>query len=298
MLYPIPEQVNDQTSNGFEREKTALGLPTTIEQLLAIDIQPDNQYSIPGYLLIELFSQLNEAGRLSDLIHVTAHNAKAALGTPLFALQHTSANLDTEEHAFFTEAIQSLKYISNLMDYLRNNGEVNMERLEDPKSLIRISLDAVKFDPDFSDIKFISTSSDPDSSISIRVNSTLFVGSLKNIIRNAAEAIRYRIDESPSIRRENIVTVELFGGDGVAEIIILITDTGNGIESERLDSILTTRNKTTKPNGSGIGLSSAYQMVRSLNGSMRVTSITSKDNPHECGTSIAIIIPIARSTAD
>lgn len=80
---------------------------------------------------------------------------------------------------------------------------------------------------------------------------------------------------------ELIIRTEVKGANAVIEI----SDTGLGIEAEKLDKIFDAY-YTTKRGGSGLGLPTARKIVEAHSGNIRVTSHASK------GTSFAIELPL------
>jgi len=69
--------------------------------------------------------------------------------------------------------------------------------------------------------------------------------------------------------------------------LIRISDTGVGIEPERIDRIFDAY-YSTRPQGSGLGLSTAKKIVESHNGTISVTSKPGK------GTSFTIKLPLQK----
>lgn len=67
--------------------------------------------------------------------------------------------------------------------------------------------------------------------------------------------------------------------------VIIISDTGKGIEPENMDKIFNAY-YSTKPGGSGLGLSTSQKIVEAHNGSIRVDSVPGK------GTSFTIQLPL------
>lgn len=67
--------------------------------------------------------------------------------------------------------------------------------------------------------------------------------------------------------------------------VIIISDTGKGIEPENMDKIFNAY-YSTKPGGSGLGLSTSKKIIEAHNGSIRVDSLTGK------GTSFTILLPL------
>jgi signal transduction histidine kinase len=70
-----------------------------------------------------------------------------------------------------------------------------------------------------------------------------------------------------------------------AKAVIIVSDTGRGIESENLDRIFDAY-YSTKPGGSGLGLSTSRKIIEAHNGSIRVDSVPQK------GSSFTIQLPL------
>jgi signal transduction histidine kinase len=70
--------------------------------------------------------------------------------------------------------------------------------------------------------------------------------------------------------------------------VIIVSDTGKGIEPENLDRIFNAY-YSTKSGGSGLGLSTSKKIIEAHNGSVRVDSVPGK------GTSFTIQLPLENS---
>jgi two-component system sensor histidine kinase HydH len=67
--------------------------------------------------------------------------------------------------------------------------------------------------------------------------------------------------------------------------VIIVSDTGKGIEPKNMDKIFSAY-YSTKPGGSGLGLSTSKKIIEAHNGSIRVDSVPGK------GTSFTIQLPL------
>jgi len=67
--------------------------------------------------------------------------------------------------------------------------------------------------------------------------------------------------------------------------VIIVSDTGKGIEQENLDKIFNAY-YSTKTGGSGLGLSASKKIIEAHNGTIKVDSIAGK------GTSFTILLPM------
>lgn len=71
------------------------------------------------------------------------------------------------------------------------------------------------------------------------------------------------------------------------DAVIIVSDTGRGIEPEDIDRIFDAFH-STKPGGSGLGLSTSRKIIEAHNGSIRVDSLKGK------GTSFTIQLPLEK----
>ncbi len=89
-----------------------------------------------------------------------------------------------------------------------------------------------------------------------------------NFIKNSMEAVGERIRSEYSHKGEIVISTECIEED---RFVLRISDNGCGIEAERLESIFTF-GETDKEYGSGYGLHSAANFVRSLQGRLYAES--------------------------
>jgi C4-dicarboxylate-specific signal transduction histidine kinase len=92
---------------------------------------------------------------------------------------------------------------------------------------------------------------------------TLLARILENLLLNAFEAD----GDPPAVK----IAVAL--DPAGRQAVIRVTDNGPGIAPDLLPDALFEPLKTTKPQGSGIGLWQARQLAQSLNGSLRAENI-------------------------
>ncbi|MDG1484173.1 MAG: ATP-binding protein [Myxococcota bacterium] len=117
------------------------------------------------------------------------------------------------------------------------------------------------------------------SSRPIRINISLLVQVLINLLTNAAHAVQGMLDP-----RIEVHCVEASGS-----AIIEVRDNGSGIRSELLDRIFDPF-FTTKPagEGTGLGLSVCRKLVEDMSGTMTLSSTLQQ------GTTVRVIIPLAK----
>jgi signal transduction histidine kinase len=111
---------------------------------------------------------------------------------------------------------------------------------------------------------------------SLLVDPDLFEQAVINLIRNAAEAASDA--DAPSVS----VTCELLDG----ELVIAVADNGRGLSKQQRARIFVPF-YTTKPDGSGIGLSLARQIAVAHRGRIEVQS------NHPAGSVFSIVLPAA-----
>lgn len=110
----------------------------------------------------------------------------------------------------------------------------------------------------------------------VQVNATRFKRMFANLLANAMDAIQDSGSISVSVERT------------VGSVEVRISDSGCGIPSELLSKI-GQAGVSTKPKGSGLGLSSAIEYLREWNGELRLESVVGK------GTTIHVSLPAAQA---
>jgi len=88
---------------------------------------------------------------------------------------------------------------------------------------------------------------------------------LENLVGNALDSINGKPDASVTVSTEQLVN----GSAANAAVRIVVTDTGAGMTQAELDRVFNDF-YTTKPSGSGLGLSIVRRLILDLNGSLRV----------------------------
>jgi signal transduction histidine kinase len=108
-----------------------------------------------------------------------------------------------------------------------------------------------------------------------------------NLLVNAFQAI----EESIAARRQpgNMGTITLSTAPHDGGVLVEITDTGTGIAPDHLDRIFDPFFTTKKVGaGTGLGLSTSFNIVRRHGGTMRVESVLGR------GTTFRIQLPLLR----
>jgi nitrogen fixation/metabolism regulation signal transduction histidine kinase len=217
------------------------------------------------------------------LIRVLMHEIMNSI-TPITSLSDSLSSLyrsgdnminpgDIDEKKIAT-TLQGLKVISE-------QGKGLMNFVESYRKLTRIprpEMKEVKISDVFSRVKILSGSFENLKNIQIifdQVNSEIMILAdenlislvLINLIKNAIEANENNID--------GIIRLSA-GKNAENRIEICVTDNGPGICTENLDKIFIPF-FTTRPNGSGIGLSLSRQIMGAHGGNLRVRSVPWKE---------------------
>ncbi len=130
----------------------------------------------------------------------------------------------------------------------------------------------------------------PDKLDFVCVDETQMEQVLQNIIINAREAMTDGNTLNISAENYNYSGVELpiEGGDYVK---IMISDNGSGINEKDIKRIFDPY-FTTKPNGTGLGLTTAYTILKNHGGFITV------DSEVEKGTTFTLYLPVSRDIED
>jgi len=184
----------------------------------------------------------HEDGHQKDLHEISPQNLTDIM-TSLEALQQRSENL----HQFINDYQQLTKIPAP------SPAEIELESyLEEIHSLFR---------PEFErrNIKF--TFQIESESQVIRADRNQVQQVLLNLVKNSMEALE-------SIKDPRLMIRSFREED---QIVVLISDNGTGIDPEIMDEVFVPF-YTTKPQGSGIGLSLARQVMRMHGGNIRIAS--------------------------
>ena len=184
----------------------------------------------------------HEDGRLKELKQLNQQNLSDII-TSIGALRIRSENL----HQF----INDYQQLSKIPAPVPENIDLK-PFIEEIHSLFRAELEKWK-------VKF-SLDIEPADQI-LRADKILLQQVLINLIKNGLEALQDVENPQMAIRSKV----------DHGRLLIVISDNGTGIEPDILDEIFVPF-YTTKPEGSGIGLSLARQIIRMHEGSLKITS--------------------------
>ena len=100
---------------------------------------------------------------------------------------------------------------------------------------------------------------------------------LINIIKNSIDSIT---------KNEGIISINILKTP--SDLTVEVKDTGSGIEAQNLKSIYDPFYTTKGKEGTGLGLSVSYAIIKSHGGSINITSKLEK------GSTVTLVVPIIR----
>lgn len=217
------------------------------------------------------------------LIRVLTHEIMNSIA-PIISLSETvteraeSNGMNERDYGIMLQAIQTIHRRSKgLLDFVENYRKLT--RIPAPTmQLFPVSAlfgDIQKLVP-ANDVRFVY--SIKPSELRLYADRGMIEQVLINLLKNAVEACSESL--SPEVR------VEAFRQDGIP--VITISDNGSGIVPEALDKVFVPF-FTTKPGGSGIGLSVCRQIMNRHGGNITVISEMEK------GTVFTMLFPGTRA---
>lgn len=238
------------------------------------------RYSVDGeysylYSIEDVYQLMlqNEIEAQRKLVSVLTHEIMNSL-SPIISLSDTickSISNPDDETAIALDAIN--RRGRGLLTFVENYRKLS--KVSAPK------LDWVKIEDIFNDMSklfpetFITyIVSDPD--IQLRIDRDQILQVMINLIMNAIEAC----EDNPAI------TVSSFADHSQRCLFISVSDNGCGINVESSDRVFLPF-YTTKPKGSGIGLSISRQIISLHGGSIHF-------EPSDAGAKITIILPLIK----
>ncbi len=237
---------------------------------------------------VKLLQMLEEAQQHSrevafgQIAAKVAHDIRSPLAALNMLLKKNVASLPEEERDIIRSATQRINDIANnLLNRKKEKdlGEVSTSNKTSPE-LAAILMENIVSEKraQYSerDIQFYSVIDENAYGAFVNVNADEFNRALSNLINNSVEAIP----------EKGKVTLEL-KLTGEHSILFSLIDTGIGMYPEQLTQVLEKSVSLGKENGSGIGLSSAIQSIKSWNGTFSITSDFGK------GTQVEFTLPLA-----
>lgn len=242
-----------------------------------------------------LLHRMENLASLTNLAAGMAHEIKNPLGAISIhiqlvqkALEKARQNADTLPARKFVEdhidvVNEEIEHLNSLvMDFLFAVRPVNAKlELKNPVGVINTVTDF--FRPEFkkSGIEFETEFTEKDARIML--DEKLFREVLMNMAQNALAAIKSRYPEGSTEGRFRIAT-----GINGGKYIIVITDNGSGMSSETMAKIFEPY-YTTKANGTGLGMTMVYKIVKEFSGEISVDSVEGE------GTNFVIQFPLPQS---
>jgi two-component system, NtrC family, nitrogen regulation sensor histidine kinase NtrY len=285
------DRLQEIAAIGTSGAQQLLAIAPGRRQIVSLDGRPMfvsvSQFSIPGRLPQRLISLQRIAGELDaielkawrDVVHVLAHEMMNSL-TPISSLSESLELLlqTSDSREEIAGALEAIKRRSlGLMDFVERYRKLAELPTPEPR---RIRADDFLSGIDrlmsgtFREKRIAYRSRITPGDLSLSADPQLLEQAMINLLRNAAEAVaglaQPRIDVSCQLREE--------------QLIITIADNGTGLPAEKRDQVFVPF-FTTKPGGSGIGLSIARQVALAHGGQLDASA----NEP--CGTVFTLVLP-------
>ncbi len=214
------------------------------------------------------------------------------IASPLASLEiftQNCPNLTEKQHKMLMNIAKDIRNISD--DLLQENKRCRENLNNQDKNFISIFSvlqDEIKQkNLEYQDaaVSIELSCCEPDAkSATVNVNASDFKRMISNLVNNAVES---------STHDETNILVKLSLYCSGKDVIIEVEDAGQGMPKEVIDQIQNKiAPKSTKKNGSGLGLIQVLETIRRYNGQLDVTSVEGK------GTKFGIKFPLANSEYD
>ena len=243
-----------------------------------------------------LLHRMENLANLTNLAAGMAHEIKNPLGAISIhiqlitkALEKARQNNDilpppkfVEDHIdVVNEEIDHLNKL--IMDFLFAVRPVNASlQLKKPAVLIQNIADFIT--PEFHDNDVSVKVIIKDSESRLLVDEKLFRDVILNLSQNALAAIKTKKDDSDTPKNfEGEFTIECSSAEN--KYIITVSDNGCGMKSETVSKIFEPY-FTTKANGTGLGMTMVYKIVKEFSGDIQVKSEEGK------GTVFTMVFPL------
>lgn len=253
---------------------------------------------LPFFLVIALFtSYLANAARLQQ----EAQQASRALTEQVQSLQELAAGIAHEVRNPLTAISNDLQVIRGRLPHDGEARGIVQEALEQVDRVTRIVQETLElarpaaFQPHWLDVNkrvdyAVRHTNGADGSHGIEVRKRLAPSQLMlwgdpdlleqallNIMRNAVEAM----PEGGTLNLETTLVMR----QGQEQVVVRIADTGAGFSPHQLERLYQPF-YTTKPRGTGLGLSLARKFVRAHGGDLKIVSQVDR------GTEVTITLPV------
>lgn len=224
---------------------------------------------------------IEESQKLADLAAQVAHDIRSPL-TAMNIILKDLPQLPEEKRIILRNATNRINDIANnLLTRYRNKENETSNKLG--SFLIEPIIETMVAEKRLSledKLIILETCINPKAYFSFaHLELQEFKRVLSNLINNAIEAL-------PDNKGKIIVQLDTIGSD----IIINIIDNGVGIPADKLPTLFEAK-KTTKKEGSGIGLAHAKVAIENMNGKISISSIINQ------GTTLTITLPLTSSPA-
>ncbi len=225
----------------------------------------------------ERFKRMSRADKLATIGELAA-GAAHEIRNPLTAIQSSLQYLSTKIHAekenkLLTNALQETGRINEILSALLSFSRPSEIKKEENNiiEILEESLDLISIQSKKYKIKI--TRDYPNTPLLLNSDKAQLKQLFLNILLNSAQAMK----EGGELK------IEVHPKDN-HNILITVTDTGEGIPEDKLDNIFDPF-FTTKSGGTGLGLSICYGIIESHKGEIEVKSKVGQ------GTIISIILP-------
>jgi len=239
-----------------------------------------------------LLHRMENLANLTNLAAGMAHEIKNPLGAISIhiqliqkALEKARSNNDILPGKKFVEdhidvVNNEIEHLNKLvMDFLMAVRPVKATlELKDPVKLIQPILDFIK--PEFTRDNIKVELKAPENGRRIMLDEKLFREVIMNLAQNALSAIKSKLNSDFS---EGTFLIECAYSDN--KYVIRILDNGCGMSGETISKIFEPY-YTTKANGTGLGMTMVYKIVKEFSGDIQVESELGK------GTIFTLIFPI------
>ena len=243
-----------------------------------------------------LLHRMENLANLTNLAAGMAHEIKNPLGAISIhiqlitkALEKARQNNDVLPPPKFVEdhidvVNEEIDHLNKLiMDFLFAVRPVNASlQLKKPAVLIQNIADFIT--PEFHDNDVSVKVIIKDSESRLLVDEKLFRDVILNLSQNALAAIKTKKDDSDTPKNfEGEFTIECSSAEN--KYIITVSDNGCGMKSETVSKIFEPY-FTTKANGTGLGMTMVYKIVKEFSGDIQVKSEEGK------GTVFTMVFPL------
>jgi signal transduction histidine kinase len=285
IICPAPSARDSSGDITHETHEGLFGKKGRVFQITSAPVR-DMDGSIIG--MLKLIQDVTDVKKLEESI--LRSEKLAALGRVAAGIAHEIGNPLTSissfvqilkekaDDEFSKESLETIHHhilrISNIvsqMSRLSKLPQMNL-RAGNVNQILESSMEIVKYDEKLKHIEVVKELSDDLPPVYVDENylSQVFI----NLILNAADAIKHE---------EGTITVTSRQENHV--VVVQFSDTGSGIPPEDLSRVFDPF-FTTKEKGSGLGLSTSYEVVKRFDGELRVES---REN---VGSIFSIILPV------